>query len=241
MHVNRQNELASFVKTFSRGLNAWRGVSTAGVSRVLSVSNALVTFSDYVSSRSHPRPAPGATAAMHDEACASLTWITENIGKLRRILSNLEELVSRMRKGHFQEQKQANQPVIATMSADRWLNVLDAAVHSLQDDMIDKVRIIEYMEKCASGLCAVDRDKLEYGAEVWLEMPRIQNAVVDTVEFAYKAECAASEVFTKEGATTLLESTACKSPSAQTAPRPAESGSSAAIAFLLGRNRKTIT
>jgi hypothetical protein len=216
LHLSRQSALSAATRSFVRALAAFRSVSSAGVPHALCVANALLTLSDHARLFSQPPPAPGALAAVDDDATAALAWLRENVDRLRRALAGLDLHVENFRTDAFCSATSENRmlgrqprnagnamsaaaslnedaPILATLDGAAWGKLFSNAVQCLRCDLEDKSRFLESVDAVASGVAPIDRNAFERGAETWLEMPRVHDLTVDLVCAAYDAEVAACE------------------------------------------------
>jgi hypothetical protein len=230
LHASALSELDATVRSFSRALTAWRGVSQAGAAHCVKSANALVSLRDATFADAAEPAAAGMLGAVVDDADRAMQWLCDATHKLARILRGLDAHSAALARRAADE---GPQPLLATMSCAVWAKLVAEAVALLRMDLDDKNQFVELMKAMAQGLQAVDASLLERGAETWLEMPRLDDKCVDLIQAAYDAESAANTSLLAHG---TPEQDHESSPSrAQTSPKGSVSP---AMAFLLGKGTR---
>jgi hypothetical protein len=233
LHGSARSELDAAVRSYSRALTAWRGVSRAGAPRAVNVANTLVSLREATYADA-PESAPTMLGAVVDDAGEALQWLDDAIGKLARMLRGLETQSMSM----LQRASSAGaEPLLATMSCTCWAKLLADAVSCLRQDLDDKERCVDLVKAMAQGLAVVDADALERGAETWLEMPHVDERTVDLIQAAYDAELAAAATLRLSDAIQGGESDLVSSMTS-TPGTPSKGPVSPAMAFLLGSGKR---
>lgn len=199
LHSTYRSALAAAVRAFSRAVTAWREVSAAGAAHTVCAANGMVTLMEHSLFAPLPPPAPGALVATADDAAASLAWMQASLARLGRVLRGLQDHAIALRSfGLNISQDAESNPVLATLSQQRWNELYEAGVACLLRDIADKERCVDLLCQVLDGKARVDHGALEMGAEVWLEMPRADSCALDLVSAAYEAEMYAWETVESE-------------------------------------------
>lgn len=230
LHPLYNSSLSVAVRAFSRTASAWREVSTTGANQAVRAANGLITLEEHAAYDPSPRPVPGALAVIGDDAAAALSWLQSGTDRLARALRGLEDHSSSLAcRGCSTSSSVASGPVLATLDPMQWADLYSSGVACFRRDLEDKVKFVDALVSTLFGTTSVNREELETGAEMWLEMPRLHSTSVDLVVAAYDAEIDALE--TMEASRNASEDAKTLStPSATTS----SGGQSPALRLLLG-------
>lgn len=192
LHASAAGALTAAARAFGRALRAWREVSARGAARAVRVADALLTLGEASS------PAPGALAAAADDGAEALAWLRASAARLARALAGLA-----LHRAALQAEAaggDGGEALLATLGLEGWVAVYEAGVVSLEGDLEEKQGFLGLVDGVLEGREALDRRRLQFGVDAWLEMPAVREEVVDLVEAAFDAEVEACALLEAERA-----------------------------------------